>query len=879
MVRWWVIFWQRSVMEERDTEAAEAPPGFAAKPGVGEVTSESAVPLAGLLRASTAEVLGPGSTPRERRRLMVALQHSAGNAAVNRLLRQLAPAAATTGAPSRNPGTLTAPPTRLVADASSTLLDGQMRISDFAQQLQSSLCSLADSMLGDQAQGCPWIAYWISSYRSLDPAEIEQVLVRYAPAATDADTAGGLITAVGDRVRAGIASWQQTGRIDADASMLVPGAAADDKADDGARVSFIAADGPARLGTTGADPGAVLAQLGSGRPLEPAVGSRMGAALDADFTSVRVHDDPSGAATASALGATALAVGSHIAFAPNQYVPGTPIGDALIAHELAHVVQQSDPRPLARAHDSDADLEADANAAAASAIAVLYGGAPARRGLGRAHRTRLQLQSCRSTVPPSRTTAHGTNLLAGTHTVTGDEHAQIESILHPGSTVVVAPPPPVGAPAPPPVVAPPPAMTGAGPGGALETEMNAHLNAFVHPHAVAFATMKAGGKTLPDAVATPMVQKAQAIVETKYQPWIDAASHEAGDPYSRGTYHMETHIHDLTLAPVDRQFWVGYWMTYVGIGQEVLDSHHVDTNRDVVEFTRIRDTYIAAHGAEIDDCVHTWPAYGQGSELYYQPYPDISGPNGARRARWDFFTTMVHEFLHKLMHPNFERAELAIGGPAQMILREGVVEILRREIWDGPSGLQAKIASDAGLRQLVEGGAFPYDASAVVYHGDYPQRAQAQQIVAQVGLDNVKAAFFLGRVDMLGIGPSSAHDTPLDHIAEWNPTDATDTEIYVATVGETVTQIAIKCGVDDAAVKDATGAALPAGFAATAGQRLKIAGIRYEHAIRGDTLASLARQNGVTPDSIARANGFPAGSPDSTLVPAGRRALIPRPHP
>lgn len=869
-------------MEERDTEGSEAPLGRAAKPGAGEVTPETADPLAGLLRASAAEVLGPDSSPRARRRLMVALQRSAGNAAVSRLLRQLAPPAATTGAPARDPGPVTAPPTRLVADTSSTLLDGQMRVSDFFEQLQTSLCSMADSMLGDQAQGCPWIAYWISSYRSLAPAELEHVLVHYAPAASDADTAAGLITAVTDRVRVGVANWQETGQLDADAaaaSALAPGGAAAANGDDGARVSLMAADGAARPGTIGAEPGAVLAQLGSGRPLEPAVGSRMGAALDADFTSVRVHDDPSGAATASALGATALAVGSHIAFAPNQYAPGTPIGDALIAHELAHVVQQSESGPPARAHDGDAALEADANAAAASAIAVLYGGAPARRGLRRALGTGLRLQACPGTAAPSRTTAHGTNLLAGTHTATAAQHAQIEAILHPGAVVVAPPPPVVGAPPPLPVVAPPPAMTGAGPGGALQTEMNAHLTAFVHPAAVWFATMKAPGKTLPQAVAVPMVREAQSIVETKYQPWIDAASHEAGDPYIHGTYHMETHIHDLTLEAVDRQFWVGYWMNSVGIGQEVLDAHHVDTNRDVVEFTRIRDAYIAAHGPEIDDCVHTWPAWGAGSELYYQPYPDISGPNGPRRARWDFFTTMVHEFLHKLMHPNFERAELAIGGPAQMILREGVVEVLRHEIWDGPTGLQARIVGDAALRQLVEGGVFPYDATAVVYHPDYAQRAQAQQIVAQVGLDNVKAAFFLGRVDMLGIGPSSAHDTPLDHIAEWTPADETDNEIYIANAGETVTQIAIKCGVDDAAVRDATGAALPAAFAATAGQRLKVSGIRYQHAIQGDTLASLARQNGVTADSIARANGFPAGSPDTTLVAAGRRVLIPRPHP
>ena len=262
---------------------------------------------------------------------MVALQRSAGNAAVNRLLRQLAPPAATSGTATQDPGAAAGPPTRLVADAGSTLVDGQMRVSDFTTQLQASLCSLANSMLADQAQGCPWIAYWISSYSSRDPAEIEQVLVRYAPAAIGADTAAELITAVSDRVRAGITNWQQTGRLDADAaaaaaaaaSTLAPGAAA--------RPTTPAVPGSLRCSLTEQSVRERLArsrsgspQLGPGRPLEPAVASRMGPAVGAGLASVRVHDDPLGAATVTRLGATALAVGSHIAFAPNQYAPGRP---------------------------------------------------------------------------------------------------------------------------------------------------------------------------------------------------------------------------------------------------------------------------------------------------------------------------------------------------------------------------------------------------------------------------------------------------------------------------------------------------------------------------------------------------------------------------
>jgi hypothetical protein len=65
---------------------------------------------------------------------------------------------------------------------------------------------------------------------------------------------------------------------------------------------------------------------------------------------VRVHTDERAAASARSVDAHAYTVGSHIAFDRGRYAPGTPSGRALIAHELAHVVQQGDaPRaPILR---------------------------------------------------------------------------------------------------------------------------------------------------------------------------------------------------------------------------------------------------------------------------------------------------------------------------------------------------------------------------------------------------------------------------------------------------------------------------------------------------------------------------------------------------
>ena len=116
-----------------------------------------------------------------------------------------------------------------------------------------------------------------------------------------------------------------------------------------------------------ADPAAARASLGTGSPLSGATRAPFERAFATDFSGVRIHNSPSDQAFVSGLGARAATVGSDIAFGPGEYAPGTPVGDALLAHELAHVVQQ-DGAMVARWHDVGA-AEADADLAAAAAIA------------------------------------------------------------------------------------------------------------------------------------------------------------------------------------------------------------------------------------------------------------------------------------------------------------------------------------------------------------------------------------------------------------------------------------------------------------------------------------------------------------------------------
>ena len=76
-----------------------------------------------------------------------------------------------------------------------------------------------------------------------------------------------------------------------------------------------------------------------------------------DFSDVRVHSDERAARRAKALDAQAFTVNSNIVFGAGRYRPQSPEGRGLLAHELAHVVQQrsgrANPDKTSRPGDAD----------------------------------------------------------------------------------------------------------------------------------------------------------------------------------------------------------------------------------------------------------------------------------------------------------------------------------------------------------------------------------------------------------------------------------------------------------------------------------------------------------------------------------------------
>ena len=522
---------------------------------------------------------------------------------------------------------------------------------------------------------------------------------------------------------------------------------------------------------------------------------------------------------------------------------------------------------------ASARVQADAHA---SALARTTGGAARRALVGRLARDYGNRHV-------GRVLARARDFLSGTHAPTEKQHAEVEAVLNPGSTVVVTPAVPGKAP---PVVTvkPPDPMTGGGVGGAFEKDMLAALKTAVQGWANVLRARQKNPPAFPMIKAKDIAKAAQEEVETSFGPLIQAASREVADLYHPGAFNLVNVLGDQSARPLNdasRQGWTKYWMTLRTVGQPVLDKYKVLEWRDKAEFNRVLQLYAldAANKSDIDDAIHSWPAEAGTGTVFIQPYAaPAANTDQDRENRWDLYTTLIHEMMHKVAHPNFERTAQAIGGTARKFLTEGFADLMRHDVlWEGPGKLKERLATPAmdGVRLKVEGASYPYKASVIKYHNDYPEISEARKIEAQVGMENCKIAFFLGRTELLGIGAGTNAATPLGTVAAWSPTDALNSDVYVVQAGDTLAGIATKAGTAAASIKKEDGSALAVGYSPKGGDRLKISGIRYVRSIQGDTLASLAAQNGVTVAAVAAANAFPAGSPDNTPVAAGRRMLIP----
>jgi hypothetical protein len=122
----------------------------------------------------------------------------------------------------------------------------------------------------------------------------------------------------------------------------------------------------------------------SGTPLDSSTRSLMETRFGHDFGGVRVHTGPAAADSAKALNARAYTSGQNIAFDDGEYRPHSAAGRVLLAHELAHTIQQLGFSPNSAALTIDGGVNDQTEREAdTAAIAAMRGVRPRiRPGVG-----------------------------------------------------------------------------------------------------------------------------------------------------------------------------------------------------------------------------------------------------------------------------------------------------------------------------------------------------------------------------------------------------------------------------------------------------------------------------------------------------------------
>jgi hypothetical protein len=260
--------------------------------------------------------------------------------------------------------------------------EGQVHRTEFMDHLAPLIESTAEQILspvGRAARDCPYLSFWINYYRNQSAAHIERAIALYArPQRIDRE---GIEEAILDHVREAVQVWvdRRDVKVPGSIDWRVDDDHVPDKPSDGAIVQRMGADGhgaPAAPGSAAA----IRGQLSAGRPLEPSVRTRMERGFGTSFSDVRLHTDSTAYRLAQQYSARAFTLGNHVAFGAGEYQPTTLTGQALMAHELAHVLQQRGASQDEGLAESMA-LESAADKTAARALLARTDPTPARSGL------------------------------------------------------------------------------------------------------------------------------------------------------------------------------------------------------------------------------------------------------------------------------------------------------------------------------------------------------------------------------------------------------------------------------------------------------------------------------------------------------------------
>jgi len=182
----------------------------------------------------------------------------------------------------------------------------------------------------------------------------------------------------------------------------------------------------------------------------------------------------------------------------------------------------------------------------------------------------------------------------------------------------------------------------------------------------------------------------------------------------------------------------------------------VPKNDEAKLIRKVGDPFVKSEKTRLFEIGRGWDAFEQDKDIFIQLFKKAT-PAEDRRFLWDMYFVLMHEYLHKLASKPYNDYAESLGGEHSTegnTLIEGVDSVLTEVTWTNA----APRASLLNIRKVVEPDAvsagLPFDATLlpVLPHRRYETYQQALRLLAVVGPNNLYAAYFQGRVDLIG-GP------------------------------------------------------------------------------------------------------------------------------
>lgn len=289
----------------------------------------------------------------------------------------------------------------------------------------------------------------------------------------------------------------------------------------------------------------------------------------------------------------------------------------------------------------------------------------------------------------------------------------------------------------------------------LETELTETINAHAKT-AHARQHHHDHGETFSMKDLAKVGNAAKGECDKVFGSWATGAKMVAGtnlvDRYESDTAKQKKESEPDRLS--DARYRARYFMNTESVFANLDQAHNADRTRgpEKAIIDRVIDRVAKAHEADLLLITATWSAStdAKTGQIHIQRLSDNGGDENADRdTLWEKFGTLIHEYVHSLAHPKWNTWKATKKGPDSQgahTLTEGVTELLTHIVI---SQINTK---DPNLRKQVLQGVSDDGSEPDLSRDDAytDARLRAETFVGVIGINNLYAAYFLGKTELAG---------------------------------------------------------------------------------------------------------------------------------